>query len=317
MTLIVGAISNHCALLASDRRLSSNGKIIEEDSTKSFCLYTKDSKMVFGYTGVAKINEFSTEVFIMDAFKTICQTKFTLRDILHQLSNYFSENFNEKKLSINRPYLSVLFVGYMYEEDHQSIPVIFRISNFEYGGKQSKFALVEHDVNDVQIAGYTEFVNSSDLTKLKEIIDLNHVYAAADKAYDIIKKCNRDPRSQNTIGDRANICTFFSQINSPVLSVYYMNSVSKTCYSSNFIVVGKGKMLLQSSGSKMVVRNTANFLVVPKVKRNYPCSCGSGKKYKDCHGRFYYPYRPMFAEIRHKENLASGNIFRIISVGAY
>ena len=32
------------------------------------------------------------------------------------------------------------------------------------------------------------------------------------------------------------------------------------------------------SGNKPFVRE------VPKVGRNEPCSCGSGKKYKNCHG---------------------------------
>ena len=28
-----------------------------------------------------------------------------------------------------------------------------------------------------------------------------------------------------------------------------------------------------------------NFQQIPKVGRNDPCPCGSGKKYKQCHGR--------------------------------
>ena len=35
----------------------------------------------------------------------------------------------------------------------------------------------------------------------------------------------------------------------------------------------------KESSSKPYVRNK------PKIRRNEPCPCGSGKKYKQCHGR--------------------------------
>ena len=32
-------------------------------------------------------------------------------------------------------------------------------------------------------------------------------------------------------------------------------------------------------------KQTSNFIKKRKISRNEPCSCGSGKKYKHCHGK--------------------------------
>ena len=32
-------------------------------------------------------------------------------------------------------------------------------------------------------------------------------------------------------------------------------------------------------------KKTSNFIKKRKISRNEPCSCGSGKKYKHCHGK--------------------------------
>ena len=34
-----------------------------------------------------------------------------------------------------------------------------------------------------------------------------------------------------------------------------------------------------------VDKQTGNFVKTRKISRNEPCSCGSGKKYKHCHGK--------------------------------
>jgi preprotein translocase subunit SecA len=40
-----------------------------------------------------------------------------------------------------------------------------------------------------------------------------------------------------------------------------------------------------SHGSSSQVTANVNADNVPKVGRNDPCPCGSGKKYKQCHGK--------------------------------
>ena len=40
------------------------------------------------------------------------------------------------------------------------------------------------------------------------------------------------------------------------------------------------------------VRPTQYVRIAPKVGRNKPCPCGSGKKFKECHGKASEPYKP-------------------------
>ena len=48
------------------------------------------------------------------------------------------------------------------------------------------------------------------------------------------------------------------------------------------------KFLINTSiiiGDKKEERQTSDFVKKRKISRNEPCSCGSGKKYKHCHGK--------------------------------
>jgi preprotein translocase subunit SecA len=47
-----------------------------------------------------------------------------------------------------------------------------------------------------------------------------------------------------------------------------------------------GEWVAPSSGEYIENRNPADPSSWGKVARNEPCPCGSGKKYKHCHGRF-------------------------------
>lgn len=41
----------------------------------------------------------------------------------------------------------------------------------------------------------------------------------------------------------------------------------------------------ESEKSKSVLDNTVTFKKSLSISRNDPCLCGSGKRYKNCHGR--------------------------------
>ncbi|MEE0908686.1 MAG: SEC-C metal-binding domain-containing protein, partial [Muribaculaceae bacterium] len=48
---------------------------------------------------------------------------------------------------------------------------------------------------------------------------------------------------------------------------------------------GAAEQRAAMQGSHQQHRPTQPLRVGPKVGRNDPCPCGSGKKYKDCHGK--------------------------------
>lgn len=66
MTLILSLANKDFVIQVSDRRLSSNGRIIDEDSNKSTYLVTDDSRMLFGFTGIAQYKSFVTRRWILD-----------------------------------------------------------------------------------------------------------------------------------------------------------------------------------------------------------------------------------------------------------
>jgi hypothetical protein len=58
-----------------------------------------------------------------------------------------------------------------------------------------------------------------------------------------------------------------------------------------------GRVMWPSVGSPPQPRH------VLKVRRNQPCPCGSGKKYKDCHEKEGEAYLQQLARVRDKEHL--------------
>lgn len=52
MTVIISVIGREAIWLAADRRLSRNGKPVEEDATKVALLETTDGRAIFGYAGI-------------------------------------------------------------------------------------------------------------------------------------------------------------------------------------------------------------------------------------------------------------------------
>jgi preprotein translocase subunit SecA len=70
---------------------------------------------------------------------------------------------------------------------------------------------------------------------------------------------------------------------SPVRSVWNVSRVSHDQLGQFDMVQQQRQAAIEASGSTEKVRQIK--LETPKVGRNDPCPCGSGKKYKKCCGR--------------------------------
>jgi len=108
------------------------------------------------------------------------------------------------------------------------------------------------------------------------------------KIHDIIRKASLSPRSRNTVGPQCNACIVSRDTGLKIAATYYSEHVTRNVYSVNAVLHD-----MMMSGGLLQVGGSMPPAVVPKRGRNEPCSCGSGEKYKKCHGAFEYPYLPM------------------------
>ena len=67
MTLIVAAGNKDFAVLAADRRLTSNGKLVDDEANKATILACYDARMAIAFTGLATWGSFSTEKWLLES----------------------------------------------------------------------------------------------------------------------------------------------------------------------------------------------------------------------------------------------------------
>lgn len=67
MTLLLGLVNRQQAILVSDRRLSVNGRVVEDDSNKAGILVCRDAHVAFGFTGLAQDVRFVTRRWLTEA----------------------------------------------------------------------------------------------------------------------------------------------------------------------------------------------------------------------------------------------------------
>lgn len=317
MTLIIGGINNRTAFLASDRRISSNGILIDDETTKCFFITTPDSRGVFAFTGLAYCNDFKTENLLCDTLDQLSKSQANIEPILRELRNVLNINFNSKNITCNNRYLTILYIGYTYSSETCE-PKIFRISNFEFGGKPDNFIFTEHDTGQIQLAGQTNSVGKAQVEKLNSLLSENKTDAVNIVAYMTIAKTSSNPLSNNTVGQKANVCTFSSEVNTPMTSTYYSEALTKKCFGANSLMLQPGGCTTFLS-IEMTVPNNYPSPVIPKTKNNSLCPCGSGIRYKLCHKKIEYPYLPMYNRVMLTDNTSydSGNSFITLSIGAY
>ena len=59
MTLILGLANQQQVILISDRRLSCNGKVVEDESNKAATFNLQDARLAVAFTGLASAGTFS------------------------------------------------------------------------------------------------------------------------------------------------------------------------------------------------------------------------------------------------------------------
>ena len=78
MTLIISILTKESTIQVSDRRLSANNQLVDDDSNKAGVLECVDGFFLYGFTGLAKAQDFRTNDWIIDALRcSWCGNKLT------------------------------------------------------------------------------------------------------------------------------------------------------------------------------------------------------------------------------------------------
>ncbi len=305
MTLLMTLIGSDYTILLADRRLSSNGRLVDDESNKAGSVVMEDAKLAFAFTGVAKVGTFSTQDWLLDGLSECASPDFlsvpTLMRLRDRLSKEFSSNRFLGHLPLAAKPLAVLFAGYHFAPEG-SYAVSAILTNFAGFAANHDLPFVPKDFvlreiradipSRVGFAGAWPAVTDSDVSELhKMLIAGKGAAAVLGKAIDVFHKVSDRAKARGTVGGQLNSVIIRADPRAPIESNYHVKNCSPISYVANFAVLTKDNGVLCKGGTIFPSdefgrpRPGAPPMVVPKVHRNAPCPCGSKLKYRLCHGK--------------------------------
>lgn len=314
MTLVIAAVTPRVLVVGADRRLTANGVIVDEESTKLTVIITADSRMVLAYTGRARCGNFATEEWLLQHIWSQ-RDKGTL-EIIETLRLEIGERLHE----FAPARMTILIAGFTYAEG-QTESCLWKISNFEHREDQSPkttFQTISYPSGEsrVILAGNPHGVSSSELRGLRQMLKKAPARGIEKKIHSIIQRASRSPLSGGTVGEQCNTCILSSNVDKDIEATYFTGHRTHEMYAVNSVFTAPAGQLML--GGQLTVTEDMPFTAVPIRKRKQPCSCGSGLKYKLCHGAIEYPYAALGAVTTFNEEPfpASGKRRCVLSRGA-
>lgn len=313
MTFILALGNREQFIQISDRRLSWDGKLVDDESNKAGILLCKDARHIFAFTGLAKYGEFSTRQWLLNALYECCPPDYEINRIMPRLMERATRDFQTipvlKSLGPRRKRLSIMFSGYNYYVDPPmgALGILTNYQNFQTGKDDSEawdhFEMnfwsesrpLDHEFTIVQRVGNWAAMTGEDESSLRELLkNLKPYQAITDKAVTLVRKMAHRPKAKGTIGNQLSVVVLQRDVTQHVLSRYYSTSVGHKMYVPDEIVGISDTWRHAQADREAWIESPAGpeAWVIPKVKANAPCPCKkSGKRYKDCCGRPHAPRR--------------------------
>ena len=304
MTLIITFCNCDYITQLSDRRLTSNGKLIEDESNKATVLFCSNGRLAFGFTGLAKSYEFETMPWLLSAIFECSPPDYSAYDIINRLRERATNDFNTipalKKTQNKDKRLSIIFSGYLY---HHAPPLaVYAImTNYQsFNGTSVEEAREfftctywneirpnKDDFTLVQKIGQWPAFNDNDANQIRLLLKKKvPPKSTLDRAIDIVREVSKRPIANGLIGTQLTSITIYRDKTKNIETGYH-SEIKKHEIVMPSIVYAKrdNHTIIDNFRVRAVNSQTSLPMVYPKVPRRRPCPCGSGKKYKNCHGK--------------------------------
>lgn len=305
MTFILALGNREQFIQISDRRLSWDGKLVEDESNKAGILLCKDARHIFAFTGLAKYGNFNTRQWLLNALYECCPPDYEINRIMPRLMERATRDFQAiatlKNLEPRRKRLSIMFSGYNYYTDPPmaAIGILTNYQNFQTGKDApeawdhfemncwSEIRPLDHEFTIVQRTGNWAVMTSEDEASLRDLLQKLKPYRAiADKAVSLVWEMSDRPKAKGAIGKQLSVVVMQRDITQHVLARYYSTSVGHKMYAPDEVVGISDTWRHAHADRELWIdgQSGPEIWVIPKVKGKAPCPCKSGKKYKVCCG---------------------------------
>ncbi len=303
MTLILALGNTQQVALVSDRRFSYGSGFVDDEKNKAAILHCLDGRAAIAFTGLAEIpGRFRTNEWMLIALQEASKSDCLLESTIRRFTDIATHDIGKLPISDKRRALTFVFAGYKFDEAPPR-NYFWRVTNFEtkdgkqlsnpmanfecYSQRESRPAPVEPHF--VLAAGTTAAIGNSDWNELVALVQVRKpAVALVNKAVGIIRAAADSHLSGGSVGKQCNSIVLPRDRRQSASAAYHSSVVSYDSYApSQVVCMGERRRWIIRDPS-FEFRDSAGHpvpMALPKVKRNQPCPCGSGKKYKQCHGK--------------------------------
>lgn len=303
MTLIVALANKDYVIQISDRRLTTNGRLMDDESNKSSVIFSTNARLACGFTGLAKAGRFDTQKWLLSALHASAPPDFTIGESLNRFTAAATQKFKNDPDLRNVPKahkrLAFMFSGFVnYDGNFRpGCAIVSNFFNFEENTAEdiardeftARYQTARPEVELptlVQRVGNWHGMRSDDESVLREMLSRGlPASAVVGKAVEIVREIAGRAASQGLIGKQLTAVVVPKSLDRPIESGYYSDKVRPETFMPSHVYLLPDQHLVVDAISIRPVEADTLPLSVPKVRRKMPCPCGSGKKYKHCHGR--------------------------------
>jgi hypothetical protein len=311
MTLILTLGNRDQFIQISDRRVTyGSGKSTEDEYNKAGVLVCRNARFIFGFTGLAAIGEFRTQHWLLDAIYASGPPDDTAPEIFRRLKKRATQDFQAnatiQSLKSQERKLSIMFSGYLNTFDpplgvcailgNYSLPntgasgagvyTADVLDRFYWRTSREKRPL-DGEMTFIQRIGMWPAMTKDDETALRVLLEQRKpARALIGKGIELFRSMADRPKADGKVGKQLTWICLPQKPDSPITTGYSSDTITWQSYIPDTVwLLGQGRRRVNRD---MVFQPThpenTRPLCVPKVGRNAPCPCGSGRKYKYCHG---------------------------------
>ena len=304
MTMILALGNRDQVIQISDRRLSSTGRPIEDESNKVGIMFCLNARLAFGFTGLATYRGFKTIDWLLKALVDSGPPTFTAYDIIERLRENATRTFLEhphlKIAPNNSKKLSIMFSGYVYGNGKpmQGNAVLSNYVNLntyhQYDITQDQFRVKYFTEIDavqnptfIQRIGNWHGITDNDLYMLRQVlVERKPRSAIVDIGISFMRGLANRDESAKTIGKQLTSIYIPPNLKEPPITQYHSNIVVRESFMPAQVFLLPDRHGVISEVKIEPVEDSTPPLSIPKVSKNTPCPCGSGLRYKKCHGKW-------------------------------
>lgn len=291
MTLIVSILRQDFAAQVSDRRLSG-GADVDDEWNKAALLICQDARCCLGFTGVAGIGTFDTRRFLFDTLIGVAPPDYSLRGILLRASVALTDRWHELRSDFGAAdlRLTVCMTGFEYRSEHPT-PLVAVISNFESG--TSRGGAVRDDFRpDLKLAaeptepsGFVSTYGDNRRFSDEYFLSIARLVEGTTPAESVVSRTVGlvQKAKGGSVGEQCSSILVPREIERVVDVRYHSRAATQQVAGVATVVALRDPPLVRVMNAPTISADS-EAAAVPRVARNAQCPCGSGRKYKRCHG---------------------------------